>query len=36
MVPAASTADVDTWDDAAALGVAGGGRNQDQDRRSSS
>ncbi|WP_240720223.1 molybdenum cofactor guanylyltransferase [Pseudarthrobacter sp. NamB4] len=33
-VPAGSTADVDTWDDAAALGIAAG--RQDQDRRSRS
>jgi molybdopterin-guanine dinucleotide biosynthesis protein A len=36
MVPAAFTADVDTWDDAAALGVAAGDQDKDQGRRSRS
>ena len=36
MVPAASTADVDTWDDAAALGVAAGDQHSSQQRRSRS
>ena len=35
-VPAASTADVDTWDDAAALGIAAGHKDDDQGRRSRS
>ncbi|MCQ6268944.1 NTP transferase domain-containing protein [Pseudarthrobacter sp. R1] len=35
-VPAGSTADVDTWDDAAALGVEAGSRDEGQDRRGSS
>lgn len=35
-VPAGSTADVDTWDDAAALGVDAGSRDAGQDRRGSS
>ncbi len=35
-VPAASTADVDTWDDAAALGIAAGHQDDDQGRRSRS
>jgi molybdopterin-guanine dinucleotide biosynthesis protein A len=34
-VPAGSTADVDTWDDAAALGVDAGSRDEGQDRRGS-
>jgi molybdopterin-guanine dinucleotide biosynthesis protein A len=32
-VPAASTADVDTWDDAAALGIAAGNQDKDHGRR---
>lgn len=36
MVPASATADVDTWDDAAALGVAAGDQDKDQGRRSRS
>ncbi|UUL77951.1 NTP transferase domain-containing protein [Pseudarthrobacter sp. Fe7] len=32
-VPAGSTSDVDTWDDAAALGVAAGNQRAGQDRR---
>ncbi len=32
-VPAGSTADVDTWDDAAALGVDAGSRAEGRDRR---
>jgi molybdopterin-guanine dinucleotide biosynthesis protein A len=32
-VPAASTADVDTWDDAAALGIAAGNQVTDHGRR---
>ena len=35
-VPAGSTADVDTWDDAAALGVDAGSRDEGQDRSGSS
>ena len=35
-VPAGSTADVDTWDDAAALGIAAGRQDKGQDRRSRS
>jgi molybdopterin-guanine dinucleotide biosynthesis protein A len=35
-VPAGSTADVDTWDDAAALGVDAGNPDVRQDRRGSS
>ncbi len=35
-VPAGSTADVDTWDDAAALGIAAGNQDKGQDRRSRS
>lgn len=35
-VPAGSTADVDTWDDAAALGIAAGNQDIGQDRRSRS
>lgn len=35
-VPAGSTADVDTWDDAAALGIAAGNQDNSQDRRSRS
>ena len=35
-VPAGSTADVDTWDDAAALGIDPGRQGGDQDRRSRS
>ncbi|WP_350004853.1 molybdenum cofactor guanylyltransferase [Pseudarthrobacter sp. WHRI 8279] len=35
-VPAGSTADVDTWDDAAALGIAAGSQDNSQDRRSRS
>jgi molybdopterin-guanine dinucleotide biosynthesis protein A len=35
-VPAGSTADVDTWDDAAALGIAAGNQDKSQDRRSRS
>ena len=35
-VPAAATADVDTWDDAAALGIAAGHQDDDQGRRSRS
>jgi molybdopterin-guanine dinucleotide biosynthesis protein A len=35
-VPAGSTDDVDTWDDAAALGVDAGIRDEGQDRRGSS
>jgi molybdopterin-guanine dinucleotide biosynthesis protein A len=35
-VPAGSTADVDTWDDAAALGVDAGSPDVRQDRRGSS
>jgi hypothetical protein len=35
-VPAGSTADVDTWDDAAALGVDAGRLDVHQDRRGSS
>jgi molybdopterin-guanine dinucleotide biosynthesis protein A len=35
-VPAGSTADVDTWDDAAALGIDAGSRDEGQDRRGSS
>ncbi len=31
-VPAASTADVDTWDDAAALGIAAGNQDKDHGR----
>ncbi|WP_458779458.1 molybdenum cofactor guanylyltransferase [Arthrobacter sp. D3-16] len=34
-VPAGSTADVDTWDDAAALGVDAGSRDEGQDRNGS-
>jgi molybdopterin-guanine dinucleotide biosynthesis protein A len=32
-VPAGSTSDVDTWDDAAALGMAAGNQRGSQDRR---
>lgn len=32
-VPAGSTSDVDTWDDAAALGIAAGNQRGSQDRR---
>jgi molybdopterin-guanine dinucleotide biosynthesis protein A len=32
-VPAGSTSDVDTWDDAAALGIAAGTQYESQDRR---
>ena len=32
-VPAGSTSDVDTWDDAAALGIAAGSQRESQDRR---
>ena len=32
-VPAGTTSDVDTWDDAAALGIAAGGPGANQDRR---
>lgn len=32
-VPAGSTADVDTWDDAAALGIAAGNQSERQDRQ---
>jgi molybdopterin-guanine dinucleotide biosynthesis protein A len=35
-VPAGSTADVDTWDDAAALGIDAGSLDEGQDRRGSS
>jgi molybdopterin-guanine dinucleotide biosynthesis protein A len=35
-VSAASTADVDTWDDAAALGISAGHQDDDQGRRSRS
>lgn len=35
-VPAGSTADVDTWDDAAALGIDAGRQDKGQDRRSRS
>ena len=35
-VPEGSTADVDTWDDAAALGIAAGSQDKGQDRRSRS
>lgn len=35
-VPAGSTADVDTWDDAAALGIAAGNQDKGQGRRSRS
>lgn len=35
-VPAGSTADVDTWDDAAALGIAAGNQDKGQERRSRS
>lgn len=35
-VPAGSTADVDTWDDAAALGIAAGNQDKGQDRRNRS
>ena len=35
-VPAGTTADVDTWDDAAALGVDAGQPDVRQDRRGSS
>ena len=35
-VPAGSTADVDTWDDAAALGVDAGSRDEGQDQSGSS
>jgi molybdopterin-guanine dinucleotide biosynthesis protein A len=33
-VPAGSTSDVDTWDDAAALGIAAGNQCEGQDRHS--
>lgn len=33
-VPAGSTADVDTWDDVAALGIAAGNQHEGQDRHS--
>jgi molybdopterin-guanine dinucleotide biosynthesis protein A len=32
-VPAGSTSDVDTWDDAAALGIAAGNQSERQDRQ---
>ena len=35
-VPGGSTADVDTWDDAAALGIDAGGLDRDPNRRSRS
>lgn len=35
-VPAGSTADVDTWDDAAALGIAAGSQDKGRDRRNRS